>query len=115
MNSYIIRDKYSRITWVILFLLNRDVPATGVIEGAIPYLIKDRMDITGARWSLEGAEAVLRLRSLHVTGDWNKHWRFHLLQERQRHHLALHQGGIPLLKDVTQACSTTPLPIALVA
>ncbi len=38
--------------------------ATGVIEGACRYLIKDRMDITGARWSLQGAEAVLRLRSL---------------------------------------------------
>lgn len=93
---------------------NRDVPATGVIEGAIRYLIKDRMDIISARWSLEGAEAVLRLRSLHVSSDWNEHWRFHLLQERPRHHLALHQGSIPLLKDVTQArCFTTPLPIAL--
>jgi hypothetical protein len=40
--------------------------ATGVIEGACRYLIKDRMDITGARWSLKGAEAVLRLRSLQV-------------------------------------------------
>jgi hypothetical protein len=39
--------------------------ATGVIEGACRHLIKDRMDITGARWSLAGAEAVLRLRSLY--------------------------------------------------
>ena len=38
--------------------------ATGVIEEACRYLIKDRMDLTGARWSLQGAEAVLRLRSL---------------------------------------------------
>ncbi|EGJ28414.1 hypothetical protein LYNGBM3L_74930 [Moorena producens 3L] len=43
--------------------------ATGVIEGACRHLIKDRMDITGARWSLMGAEAVLRLRSLYVSGD----------------------------------------------
>lgn len=89
--------------------------ATGVIEGACRYLIKDRMDITGARWSLDGAEAVLRLRSLHVSGDWNEYWRFHLLQERQRHHLPLYQGGIPLLNSVSLArCSTTPLPIAMV-
>ena len=39
--------------------------ATGVIEGACRHLIKDRMDITGARWSLKGAEAVLHLRSLY--------------------------------------------------
>ena len=38
--------------------------ATGVIEGASRDLIKDRMDLTGARWSLQGADAVLRLRSL---------------------------------------------------
>lgn len=88
--------------------------ATGVIEGACRYLIKDRMDITGARWSLEGAEAVLRLRSLYVSGDWNDYWRFHLQLERQRHHQALYLGGIPLLKGVTQAlCSTTPPPTAM--
>ena len=51
--------------------------ATGVIEGACRHLIKDRMDITGARWSLRGAEAVLRLRSLYVSGDWHEYWRFH--------------------------------------
>jgi hypothetical protein len=38
--------------------------ATGVIEGACRHLVKDRMDITGARWGLDGAEAVLRLRAL---------------------------------------------------
>jgi hypothetical protein len=38
--------------------------STGVIEGACRYLVKDRMDITGARWGLDGAEAVLRLRAL---------------------------------------------------
>jgi hypothetical protein len=38
--------------------------ATGIIEGACRHLVKDRMDLTGARWSLEGAEAVLHLRSL---------------------------------------------------
>jgi hypothetical protein len=38
--------------------------ATGVIEGACRYLVKDRMDRTGARWSLTGAEAVLRLRAI---------------------------------------------------
>jgi hypothetical protein len=51
--------------------------ATGVIEGACRYLIKDRMDITGARWSLKGTEAVLRLRSLQVSGDWPDYWHFH--------------------------------------
>ena len=57
------------------------------IEGACHQLIKDRMDITGARWSMRGAEAVLRLRSLYISGDWDKYWRFHLQQEHKRNHL----------------------------
>ncbi len=60
--------------------------ATGVIEGACRYLIKDRMDITGARWSLVGAESVLRLRALHSSGDFDEYWRFHEQQEYQRNH-----------------------------
>ena len=44
--------------------------ATGVIEGACRHLIKDRLDITGARWSVDGAEAVLRLRALRSSGDF---------------------------------------------
>jgi hypothetical protein len=35
--------------------------ATGVIEGACRHLIVDRLDITGARWSVRGAEAILCL------------------------------------------------------
>lgn len=88
--------------------------ATGVIEGACRYLIKDRMDITGARWSLAGAEAVLRLRSLYISGDWDEYWRFHLLQEHKRNHLALYKGSIPLMKQVIQArCCITPPPLAM--
>jgi hypothetical protein len=60
--------------------------ATGVIEGACRYLIKDRMDITGARWGLTGAEAVLRLRALHTNGDFDAYWKFHEDQEYRRNH-----------------------------
>jgi hypothetical protein len=61
--------------------------ATGVIEGACRHLINDRMDITGARWGLQGAEAVLRLRSLRSSGDLDEYWPFHLERERERNHL----------------------------
>lgn len=59
---------------------------TGVIEGACRYLIKDRMDITGARWGLEGAEAILRLRSLWASKDLEDYWAFHRKQEFVRNH-----------------------------
>jgi len=62
--------------------------ATGVIEGACRHLIKDRMDLTGARWSLEGAEAVLRLRSILSSGDFDEYWAFHEQQETYRNHLS---------------------------
>lgn len=60
--------------------------ATGVIEGACRHLIKDRMDLTGARWGLEGAEAVLKLRALLSNGDFDQYWAFHLAQEAHRVH-----------------------------
>lgn len=60
--------------------------ATGVIEGACRYLVQDRMGRTGARWSLAGAEAVLRLRALRTSGDFDDYWQFHLAQEHQRTH-----------------------------
>lgn len=61
--------------------------STGVIEGACRYLVRDRMDITGARWSVEGAEAVLRLRALRASGDFEEYWRFHEACELRRNHL----------------------------
>jgi len=60
--------------------------ATGVIEGACRNLIKDRLDITGARWSLVGAEAILKLRSLRASGDFDDYWQFHERQEFLRNH-----------------------------
>jgi hypothetical protein len=62
--------------------------ATGVIEGACRHLVKDRLDITGARWGLESAEAVLKLRALISNGDYDAYWSYHLDQEHQRIHKA---------------------------
>lgn len=67
--------------------------ATGVIEGACRYLVKDRMDITGARWSLIGAESVLKLRSLLASDDFDEYWEFHLRQEYQRNHANHYADG----------------------
>jgi hypothetical protein len=55
--------------------------ATGVIEGACRHLVNDRMNLTGARWSLVGAEAVLRLRALRSSDDFDDYWVFHELCE----------------------------------
>ncbi len=60
--------------------------ATGVIEGACRHLIKDRMDITGARWSLKGAEAILKLRSLRSSGDFDEYWNYYISRSFERIH-----------------------------
>jgi len=60
--------------------------ATGVIEGACRHLVKDRMDITGARWGLQRAEAILKLRSLKISGDLAAYLAFHFEQEHKRNY-----------------------------
>jgi len=70
--------------------------ATGVIEGACRHLVKDRFDVTGARWGLDGAEAILTLRALVINGDFEDYWRYHLVKEHQRRHetrYARHQAS----------------------
>jgi hypothetical protein len=62
--------------------------ATGAIEGACRHLVKDRMDITGARWGTDTAEAILKLRALHANGDFDAYWAWHLDREHQRNHPA---------------------------
>ncbi len=68
--------------------------ATGVIEGACRHLVKDRMDLTGARWGLAGAEAILKLRALRSNGDFDNYWNFHLAQERQRVHRSRYADNV---------------------
>lgn len=85
--------------------------ATGVIEGACRYLVGDRMNVTGARWGLVGAEAVLRLRSLHASGDFPEYWKHHQQMEYNRNHASRYHGkkvpktappsGTPHLRLVT--------------
>jgi len=67
--------------------------ATGVIEGACRHLVADRLDITGARWALPGAEAILQLRALRSNGDFDAYWTFHQQQEHQRVHASHYAHG----------------------
>jgi len=67
--------------------------ATGVIEGACRHLVQDRMGITGARWGLEGAQAILWLRAINASGDTSAYWDWHITRERQRNHLSRYQDS----------------------
>jgi hypothetical protein len=70
--------------------------ATGVIEGACRHLVQDRMGITGARWGLPGAQAILWLRAIHASGDHDAYWAWHIEQEHQRNHLSRYKNGLDL-------------------
>jgi hypothetical protein len=68
---------------------------TGVIESACGHLVKDRMEQAGMRWTKNGAHAILDLRAIRLTEDWDAYWAFH----RQRQHARLYRTD-----------TTTPTP-----
>lgn len=72
-------------------------------------MVKDRMDITGARWGLEGAEAILKLRALTASGDFEDYWHFHQRQEHKHVHGAIYREDLVLAAN--QLTSKEPHPI----
>ena len=46
------------------------------------------MDITGARWGTETADAILKLRAIIANGDFDAYWHWHLDREHERNHPA---------------------------
>jgi len=79
--------------------------ATGVIEGACRHLVKDRMEVTGAKWRLQGAEAILRLRALRSSHDFAEYWDFHEACEYKRNHQDLYTGGVVPLTTTSRQSS----------
>jgi hypothetical protein len=58
--------------------------ASGVIEGACRHLVKDRMERSGMRWSMSGAQAMLDLRSTYLNGDWDDFTKSRIKREAAR-------------------------------
>ena len=56
--------------------------ASGVIEGACRHFVKDRCELSGMRWSLQGVECLLHLRAVAENDDWEA---YHAYRKRQRH------------------------------
>ncbi len=79
-------DNYAPMLRYDSFLSDGLPIASGVIEGACRHLIKDRLDRTGARRRMSSAEAIIRIRSLRSSGDFEAYWKFHRGQELKRNH-----------------------------
>ena len=66
---------------------------TGLIEGACGYLVKNRMEGSGMRWSRVGAEAMLQQRAVKLNADWDDFWSFHIDSERDRLYPATYKSA----------------------
>ena len=55
---------------------------SGVAEGACRHLVKDRMEQTGMRWTVEGAQSMLHTRALYLNDDWNAFLAYRIEQEQ---------------------------------
>lgn len=57
---------------------------SGNIESACRHVVKDRMEKTGMRWSIDGAQNILSLRAIHINNDFNDYWSHYIGKERNR-------------------------------
>ena len=58
--------------------------ATGLVEGTCGSLVEDRMEHSGMRWSIAGAQAVLEQRAVRKNNDWEDFWTFYIDAEKGR-------------------------------
>jgi hypothetical protein len=78
---YMRYDQYLARGWPI---------GTGVIESPCGHLVKDRLQQAGMRWTKDGAHAILDLRAVRLTDDWDAYWAF----RRQRQHVRLYGSSV---------------------
>jgi hypothetical protein len=58
--------------------------ASGVIEGACRHLVKDRMERAGMHWTIPGAQAMLDVRSVFVSGLWDEYQEYRIQRESDK-------------------------------
>lgn len=95
-------DHYLQMGWPI---------ASGVIEGACRHFVKDRFELSGMRWTQDGAESLLRLRAVSINQDWDD---FHDFRKQQRH-LRLYEQpaqdtSAPEIHDLVPCCHSPVEP-----
>jgi hypothetical protein len=60
--------------------------ATGVIEGACRHLVKDRMERSGMRWRLAGAQPMLHVRAVYQSSYWDDFHQHRMAREQRTLH-----------------------------
>jgi hypothetical protein len=69
-----------------VYLRNGYPIATGVIEGACRHLVKDRMERSGMRWRLNGAQAMLNVRAVWQSSYWDEFQTYRIEEEQAKLH-----------------------------
>jgi len=67
-----------------LYLDNGWPISSGSVEGACKNLVRDRFERSGMRWTPTMAEAMLKLRAIHLSDDSDAYWQWHVQQDQQR-------------------------------
>lgn len=57
---------------------------SGVVEGACKNLVKGRMELSGMRWTISGAESMLGIRSISVNDLDDAFWSYRVRAQRDR-------------------------------
>jgi hypothetical protein len=60
--------------------------ASGAVEGACRHLVKDRMERAGMHWTIAGAQAMLDVRSIHVSHLWDEYQEYRIQRETDKHY-----------------------------
>ena len=60
--------------------------ASGAVEGACRHLVKDRMERAGMHWTVPGAQAMLDVRSIHISGLWDDYQQHRIRRETKTHY-----------------------------
>jgi hypothetical protein len=58
--------------------------ATGIVESTCKSLINRRMEGSGMLWSVDGAEAMVKLRGIFLDKLWDDFWVFRAQREKKR-------------------------------
>ena len=58
--------------------------ASGAVEGACRHLVKDRLERAGMHWTITGAQAMLDVRSIYVSGLWQEYQEYRIQVETER-------------------------------
>jgi len=63
------------------YLQNGYPIGSGNVEAACKHLVKDRMEKTGMRWKLPGAQSILSLRAIHINDNLEDYWKYYMGKE----------------------------------